>query len=258
MDLGFGKANQQLGQATANALLQTAQAQEQAVSDEIRRYDRLLQGDGEDDAAALDALRAKRLRELQQQAADQRKFRAAGHGVYTELCPSQQDSRDVGRAFFAAAKESERLVVHFYRDQTEYCQVFHKHLQRLAEQHLETKFVKLNVQDCDQTETGAGFLVERLRVQVMPTLVLIHKRQAVHQIRGFDELGGTDGFTPNRLAQVLAAHGVLELRDSERVSEALLRESSNSSRGGGLNSIRIKGGGRRGIYDDDDEEHEDF
>lgn len=233
------------------AILQTAQAQERAVQDEIRRYDQLL-----DDDQALEQLRAKRLQEMKQQAALVQQYRAAGHGVYEELCPSKQDSRDVGRAFFDAAKQSERLVVHFYRDSTEYCQVFHKHLTALADTHLETKFVKLNVQDCDQTETGAAFLVERLRVHVMPTLVLIHKRQAVHQVRGFDELGGTDTFSQAALAKVLAQHGVLELQDGER--EKLLKEQSNDSPtsvAAGINSIRLKGG-RRSVYDD--EEHEDF
>ena len=246
MDLGFGKANQSMGLATAQAILQTAQAQERAVQDEIQHYDRLL-----DDDQALEQLRAKRLQELQQQAARRQQYRAAGHGVYQELCPSQQDSRDVGRAFFDAAKQSERLVVHFYRDSTEYCEVFHKQLAALAEKHLETKFVKQNVQDCDQTETGAGFLVERLRVHVMPTLVLIHKRHAVHQVRGFDELGGNDAFSTEELAQVLAKHGVLELHDTERESLQSSRLASSVKKGR-INSIRLTGGGRRGGCNDDD------
>ena len=248
MDLGYGPSNQRMGQATAQAILQTAQAQERAVQDEIQRYDRLL-----DDDQALEQLRAKRLRELQQQAARVQQYRAAGHGVYEELCPSQQDSRDVGRAFFDAAKQSERLVVHFYRDSTEYCQIFHKHLTTLAEHHLETKFVKLNVQDCDQTETGAGFLVERLRVRVMPTLVLIHKQQAVHQVRGFSELGGTDACTAEDLAQVLAKHGVLELNDSER---EILQSSLSRPSYSGVNSLRLMGGGQR--RDNNDNDNEDF
>jgi len=246
---------QQQQQAAAAQLI--LQAQERAVSEEIVRCDQVL-----DDDAALEQLRAQRLRQLQQQAQQQQQYRQAGHGTYQELgdgCASKQDARDVGRAFFEAAKASERLVVHFYRPCTEYCEVFHKHLEQLAASHLETKFVKLNVQDCDTVaQSGAAFLVERLKVTVMPTLVLICGRQAVHQVRGFDELGGTAEFSQNRLAQVLAAHGVLELRESE---QRALRESSNRSRknSSGVNSIRVKSGGRRGIYNtEEDEDHEDF
>ena len=42
MDLGFGQGNQQVGQATANALLRGAQVQEQALENELKQYDRLL------------------------------------------------------------------------------------------------------------------------------------------------------------------------------------------------------------------------
>lgn len=50
---------------------------------------------------------------------------------YSEL-PNQQ-------AFFEAAKKSPRLVVHFYRPTTRYCQTVDAHLERLAARHLETR-----------------------------------------------------------------------------------------------------------------------
>ena len=50
---------------------------------------------------------------------------------YTEL-PDQQ-------AFFNAAKRSPRIICHFYRPTTRYCQVVDAHMERLAHSHLETR-----------------------------------------------------------------------------------------------------------------------
>ncbi|KAL3893296.1 MAG: hypothetical protein SGARI_008257, partial [Bacillariaceae sp.] len=160
MDLGFGNLNQEIGQATAQALLQGAEVQEQTLNAEMAQYDRLL-----DDEDALEDLRRKRIQQMQKQHAAQKKWKELGHGSYEELGSgsTQGDARDIAKEFFQAAKESERMVVHFYRPSTRICDVFHAHLAKLAPKHLETRFVKINVEGCDhQGGGGASFLVERL------------------------------------------------------------------------------------------------
>ena len=176
MDLGFGRNNQQVGNAAANALLKGTQVQEQALEAELAQFDKLL-----DDDEAMEDLRAKRLAKLQQQHAQRLKWKEVGHGSYEELGgSSRNDARDVNKAFFEASKESDRMVVHFYRPSTRYCDVFHAHLEKLAPKHMETRFVKINVEDCDHQGGGASFLVERLNVIVMPTLVLVKVSMYVH------------------------------------------------------------------------------
>ena len=39
------------------------------------------------------------------------------------------------------------------------------------------------------------FLTERLKIWMLPTLALIKMEKTVDYVVGFDELGGTDGFT---------------------------------------------------------------
>ena len=209
MDLGFGHSNQSVGQATSQAILQSAQVQERLLDQELSKYDTLL-----DDDSALDRIRAQRLAQMKKEHEQKKQWQNAGHGEYSELGGGQ--NLDVAKEFFAATKESDNVVVHFYRPSTRICDVFHKHLALLAPQHLETRFCKINVEDCDKTGGGASFLVERLGVVVMPTLVLIRKRQMQHHVRGFDELGNSDDFATSRLAQVLEEHGVLQLTDAER------------------------------------------
>eukprot|EP00980_Cylindrotheca_fusiformis_P012614 scaffold3084_cov144-Cylindrotheca_fusiformis.AAC.62 len=233
MDLGFGSQNQKVGAVAANALLQGAKAQEESVEAELARYDRLLEDDD-----GLEELRRQRLAQMQKTHSQQKKWKDLGHGTYEEL-GGGHDARDVAREFFQAAKESDRLVVHFYRPTTRFCDVFHAHLEKLAPKHMETKFVRINVADCDHQGGGASYLVEKLGIIVMPTLLLVKDRKSIHQIRGFDELGGSDEFPTNALAFVLGQHGVLDPRDDEEVPEDVFNME-------GINSIRINKGARRG------------
>lgn len=222
----------------ASAILQTATAiQEKVVDDELKFYDSLLSDD-----SALERLRAKRLQSMQQAANAQRKYRDAGHGSYDELQTSQQDARDVAETFFAATKTSERLVVHFYRPTSEYCDVYHKLLNELAPKHMETRFMKINVQDC--AEKAVMFLVDRLKIRVMPTVVLIHKRQVVHQLLGFDEVPGGAEATPSQLAKALYEHKMVEWRDEF--------SNDDDAEGGayGVNAIHLRTG-RNGALNQD-------
>ncbi|RYG66429.1 hypothetical protein EON64_09785 [archaeon] len=65
--------------------------------------------------------------------------------------------------FFNAAKKSRFMVVHFYRPVTPRCQIVDAHFQKLAPQHMETRFVKIDAEK-------NPFLVERLGIIIMPTI----------------------------------------------------------------------------------------
>jgi hypothetical protein len=241
MDLGFGSHNQQVGSATARALLQGAQMQEESLNAEMAQFDKLL-----DDEEGLEQIRQRRLAQLQKRHSQMQKWKDLGHGSYVEL-GGGQDARDVAKDFFDATKTSDRLVVHFYRPSTRLCDVFHAHLSKIAPKHLETRFVKINVEDCDHQGGGASFLVDKLGVVVMPTLVLVKERRAFHHMTGFDEVGGNEDFSEQALAYVLGKHGVIDPRDDEEVPEEVLKASK------GVNSIRIHKGARSGFRGDGDE-----
>ena len=243
MDLGYGQGSQAVGSAAARAILQTAQAQEAALEDEMARYDALL-----DDDEAMEALRGKRLAAMKEEHANQQKWLACGHGEYSELGGGGQNAKDVAREFFDATKQSERMVVHFYRSSTRLCDVFHKHLEKLARKHKETRFVKINVENCDKEGGGAAFLVERLGVVIMPTLVIVKKREAVHHIRGFDELGATENFSTSALEYVLGVHGALFQPEGQEVPAELLEVQ-------GVNGVRLRQGASRRYHDEETEDN---
>lgn len=81
------------------------------------------------------------------------------HAFYAFRYSEVTDTKD----FFNAAKKSRFMVVHFYRPVTPRCQIVDSHLQKLAPQHLETRFVKIDAEK-------NPFLVERLGIIIMPTI----------------------------------------------------------------------------------------
>src|SRR4051812_32073960 len=56
--------------------------------------------------------------------------------------------------FFDICKASRNIVVHFFRESTWRCKIVDKHLDILAKDHIETRFIKIDAEK-------APFLVER-------------------------------------------------------------------------------------------------
>ena len=131
------------------------------------------------------------------------------------------------------------MVVHFYRGVTPRCEIVDAHFQKLAPAHLETRFVKINAEK-------NPFLVERLGIILMPTIVLIKDGRTDHSIHGFDEFGGTDDFTTDDVAYVLSRYGVLNFEVDR--SEDIERRANRQ----GVNAIKIRSGDTHSLSDDDD------
>ena len=99
--------------------------------------------------------------------------------------------------------------------------------------------------------SGAAYLVEKLGIVVMPTLIIIKERKAVHHIRGFDELGGTEDFSTEALEWVLGAHGGIKLPEGREMPEEL--QVGNRGVNGIKMSRRYAGGRRGGVREEENE-----
>ena len=118
------------------------------------------------------------------------------------------------------------------------------HLDKLAQTHLESKFIKIDAEK-------NPYLVERLMIIIMPTIVLIKNGKTEHSIRGFDEFGGTDDFRTEDVAWALSQHGLLDYTGADRSEEIAGRNDS-----AGFNSInmsRIRSGERDHELDADED-----
>lgn len=170
-----------------NQLLQVTKAIEKQVDATIEQIDNL-------DVNDLEQLRKKRVKELQKQEQKKQEWLRNDHGQYEEL-PEE-------KCFFDIIKKSENIVLHFYTDSSERSKIVDKHLKILAPKHIETRFTKLNAEKCP-------FLTEKLKVKVIPTIVLIQNTIMVDKIIGFAQLGNRDDFSTDVLEWRIAHNGII-------------------------------------------------
>ncbi|XP_073003187.1 thioredoxin domain-containing protein 9 homolog [Typha latifolia] len=177
-------------------MLTVAKAVEDKIDEEISALDRL-------DLDDIEVLRERRIQQMKKMAEKRNRWISLGHGEYSEI--SEKD-------FFAAVKASDRVVCHFYRENWP-CKVMDKHLNILAKQHMETRFLKIHAEK-------SPFLTEKLRIVVLPTLALVKQTKVEDYVVGFDELGGSDDFTTEELEERLSKAQVIFF-DGEASSHSL-------------------------------------
>merc|ERR1712146_288447 len=185
----------------------------------------------EDEMDDIEALRKKRIAQMQKDAKMKKELIAMGHTKYEEI--------EGEKEFFAAAKKSELMVCHFYRDATWRCQIVDKHLKALASKCWKTRFVKINAEK-------RPFLTERLKIFMLPTITCVIKGQVVDHIVGFDDMGGEDDFPTEALASRLAVAQVVEYEGGD------VAPRSQPGKGKGyVGHRRVKGDSDSDVSDDE-------
>mmetsp|Transcript_12032 Transcript_12032/g.33838 ORF Transcript_12032/g.33838 Transcript_12032/m.33838 type:complete len:219 (+) Transcript_12032:234-890(+) len=195
--------------AIEQQVLNVAKQMEDQLDSQMQKMENL----GEDD---LEAIRRKRIDDMKRMQAKKQQWIANGHGEYREILGEKE--------FFKEMKGVERMVCHFYRDNWP-CKVMDKHLQTLAKGHVETKFVKINAEK-------SPFLVEKLKIFMLPTLALVKKEKVEEYIVGFDPFGGTDDFPTSLVAQHLEAYGLLYPDETRPPPSAAATKQASIRKGG--------------------------
>jgi hypothetical protein len=171
-----------VGDVLTHTLVNALEEKEARLDAEIQRLDNM----DEDD---MEELRRKRLEVMKENAIRHAQLRQTGHGQYTEIFSEKE--------FFEIAKKSKHVVCHFYRPSTWRCAIIDKHFTTLAERHVECRFIKINIEK-------SPYLAEKLRIVMLPTLMLVNHGRTEHSIIGFDEMGGKDDFETEDLEHVLS------------------------------------------------------
>lgn len=78
--------------------------------------------------------------------------------------------------------KSKFCVLHFYHNDFRRCNIINRHLEVLAGKFFNCKFIKVDV-------LKVPFLVERLKIKVLPCIVSFINGISVDRIVGFEELG---------------------------------------------------------------------
>jgi Thioredoxin len=179
-----------VGDVLAHTVVQALEEKEEQLDQEIHRLENMKEDE-------MEEMRRKRLEKMKSSAMQNAKLRAQGHGVYSEIADEKE--------FFDVAKKSKVVICHFYRPTTWRCQIIDKHLNVLAQLHVEARFVKINIEK-------SPYLADKLRIVMLPTIMLIKDGKTEHSIIGFDELGGTDEFATEDLEEVLVTWGCVKHR----------------------------------------------
>lgn len=195
---------------------EAVKVEEKKKDDEDSDFDDDFGGD-----SVMEAIRAKRFREMQTQNQKLTEYRLLGHGAYTHVVQDE---------FLPAVTKSPLAICHFYHMDFERCKIVDKHLQLLAQKHLSTKFIYI---DAEKTP----FFVEKMKIKMLPTIVLFRDGIAIDRVVGFEELGNDDAF-PTAVLEKRMKKVLPDLVDTE--------EDENSSR---VNNIRMSS--RSLVHDND-------
>lgn len=185
-------AQAQAQAAVERQIYEMAKGIEDTVDEQLHKMENLTEDD-------LENIRRKRLEAMKATHNKRQQWLQQGHGEYREIFGEKE--------FFAEMKGVERMVCHFFRENWP-CKVMDMHLDMLAKKHVETKFVKIHAEK-------SPYLVEKLKIWMLPTLALIKSEKTVDYVVGFDELGGSDDFPTEHLRLRLASQGLINYDGGE-------------------------------------------
>jgi thioredoxin-like negative regulator of GroEL len=219
--------------AVEGQLLAATNLIEKQIDSQLESLDRALNDEDE-----LESLRRRRMEAMKSAQKQRQDWLANGHGTYEEIADES--------AFFAACKKSQNVVCHFFCSSTPRCKIVDKHLTILASRHIEARFIRIDAE-------RSKFLVDRLRIKVMPTICLAKNGKTVDYVAGFDDLGGVDDFTTEMLEWRIARAGVLEYAGDllNPPTAAAANKISILGRGGNKKKT-IRDGAANDSSDDDD------
>lgn len=143
-------------------------------------------------------IREKRMEELKSEMIKLQALKNNSHGTYENILTEKE--------LMEITTKEKICLIHFYHKEFRRCQIMDKHLEIIARSHFNTRIVKIDVDN-------APFLVERLKVQVLPCLVAFMDGISLDRLVGFEELGSNDNFTTRDLEKRLAQCKIIRLGD---------------------------------------------
>ncbi|KAI9144168.1 thioredoxin-like protein [Paraphysoderma sedebokerense] len=138
--------------------------------------------------------REQRLEQLKREVTKVKEMKENYHGDYVEITEEKE--------VLKITTTVKKCVVHFFHKEFRRCQIMSKHLEILSRKHFKTRFIKVDVEN-------VPFLVDRLKIQVLPCVIAFIDGVAVDRVVGFEELGNTDSFRTPILEKRLFKSGVV-------------------------------------------------
>lgn len=150
--------------------------------------------------------------------------------------------------------QAHRCVIHFAHPDFARCNTMDNHIRTLAACHHEVPFARIDVRD-------APFVVEKIKIRVLPCVIGFKDGVAVERVIGFEGLGsggrdGTDGFSTATLEKRLLWKGILAQTKLKTGDGDSLQSDADSEADepGPRKTIRSGNARYRSGHDDDDDD----
>lgn len=154
-----------------------------------------LENETENDPS-LAHLRETRIQALAADLARAKQQRNEGYGTYPRITSE--------KALLDITTSTKYCVAHFYKPDFNRCRIMDGHLEALAPVHLQTRFLRMDVEH-------APFLVSKLGIKVLPCVIAFVNGVGVDRVVGFEGLGfSEDTFKTADLEKRLVECGVIE------------------------------------------------
>ncbi|KAL4772808.1 thioredoxin-like protein [Aspergillus nidulans var. acristatus] len=148
--------------------------------------------------------------------------------------------------------QTQRCVIHFAHPDFVRCATMDNHIRALAARHQDARFARVDVRE-------TPFVVEKLKIRVLPCVIGFLDGVAVERVLGFEGLGpggttGLEGFNTASLEKRLLGKGILSLArfsaDDEEESDRDSDEDDDVRKG----RRGIRTGITRAYKEDDDDD----
>ena len=151
-----------------------------------------------DNDPSIAHLREARIQQLATELSQAKQQRNEGFGTYNQITDEKR--------LMEITTSVKKCIVHFYKPDFNRCRIMDGHLEALAGAHLETRFLRIDVEH-------APFLVTKLAVKVLPCVIAFTDGISVDRVVGFEGLGfDPNNFETAALETRLVGAGVLERR----------------------------------------------
>lgn len=90
--------------------------------------------------------------------------------------------------------KEDKVICHFFHPDFRRCSIMTNHLRELARRHYSVTFVQLE-------GSAAPFLAVKLKISVLPSVLVFMKGVVKDRLVGFEDLGNSDSF-PTRMLEV--------------------------------------------------------
>lgn len=126
--------------------------------------------------------------------------------------------------FLSTVTSIEYAVCHFFHPDFAACTVMDSLLSSVSEKHHETKFLRVDA-------SSSPFLVKKLGIVVLPTLLMFHEGIVIDRMIGMDDLESSSAvMSPRCLEKRLSRQGAISL-DGRRLKSKPMFAGSSSVKG---------------------------